>query len=535
MTLTVRGRATGVTGVPAHWKEPLPDPTVLRTLPDHGDYNKATPKRGYARVPLSLLHGGYQDLGVLIWAQLRLWFDGRSDKATYAGLAAALGQDSGALTTVEHKFSNAIRPLLGSWIHRTRVGPNLFAYQAVLPDEHERFALIRRADIRLLKATKDAKQRVKPADIVDFARWQLECGSRGWTVETSPAIARRWNVTPATIRTSRRRLESLGLLEVTRRVGPGQLSEIVWLKELYDPHWEVPSLDVEDQPHRQGNRKESRQSALRSSGRKATAGEEKRQQSAAQKTDSPYLSESLADELSDLGGTSVPPLGLVTREVGHAPPPASRLKNRIGDPHPAGAHHTSVRLVRRHPVFARARPHFRAAMIARLAVALENGLAPGHADRALARVAEEGAFDAECLLLRRALQQARADQLAGMCADCGGDQDDHRRGCAEFSESWDGSPWPEQDGPGATTEVEDPLAILVRRRVPDVEDPVDGATAVEWLIVQFARQLLEVSDREARLRAIVLGLHAKAPPGQHELINQAAEHVRYALNRSLAS
>jgi hypothetical protein len=58
---------------------------------------------------------------------------------------------------------------------------------------------------------------------------------------------------------------------------------------------------------------------------------------------------------------------------------------------------------------------------------------------------------------------------------------------------------------------------------------------VERLIVHLARRQLGVSDREARLRAIVLGLRAKAPPGQHELINQAAEHVRYALNRSMAS
>ena len=95
-------------------------------------------------------------------------------------------------------------------------------------------------------------------------------------------------------------------------------------------------------------------------------------------------------------------------------------------------------------------------------------------------------------------------------------------------------PWPQQDEPGPPPEVDDPLAILVRRQARP-QDPTEDAATVEWLIVQLARQLLEVSDREARLRAIVLGLRAKAPPGQHELINQAAEHVRYALNRPLAS
>src|SRR5690348_7181382 len=102
MTLTVRGRATGLTAVPAHWKPPYPDLPVERPLPDEGDETDG--KRGYARVPLSLLHGGFQDLGVLIWAQLRLWFDDRSEEATYVGLATALGQNVGALTTVEHRF-----------------------------------------------------------------------------------------------------------------------------------------------------------------------------------------------------------------------------------------------------------------------------------------------------------------------------------------------------------------------------------------------------------------------------------------------
>lgn len=534
MTTTVRGRKTGVTAVPAYWRGPLPDLAVVRTLPDHRDDRDGKRKlRGYARVPMSLLHGGYQDLAVLIWAQLRLWFDGQSRNATYAGLAAALGQDLAALTTVEHRFGAAIKPLLGSWIHRIRVGPNLFAYQAVLPDKDERFALIRRADLRLLKTTRDARNRVKPADIVDFARWQLECGRRGWTVETPPAIARRWKVTPATIRASRRRLETLGLLKVTRRVGQSQLSDIVWLQELYDPHWEVPSVEAEDQPERRGDRAKNPQSTSDSSEKKAAVAEEQNQQSPEQKPDSPYLSESLADDLSDLGGTSVPPLGLVTREVRDAPPPASRGRDGIKTRDGGEAQQISVRLVRRHPVFARARPHFRAAVISRLAAALEAGLAPGLADRALARVAEEGVFDAECLLLARALQQARADQLAGMCGNCGGDQSHHRRGCAEFSGHWDHRPWPLPDEP-APPPVEDPLTILLQRPVPDL-DPEEDATTIEWLIVHFARQLVEVSDREARLRAIVLGLRTKARPGQRELIDQAAEHVRYALNRSQAS
>lgn len=537
MTIKVRGRTTGLTSVPAHWKPPYPDLTVERPLPDEEDATDG--KRGYARVPLSLLHDGYQDLGVLIWAQLRLWFDDLSGEATYVGLAAALGQDVGAITTIEHRFSNAIRPLLGTWIHRTRVGPNLFAYQAVLPDPDERYALIRRRDIGLLRASKGSERRVKPADIVDFARWQLECGRRGWTVEPVALIAERWGVTPATVRASRKRLADLGLVEVERREGRGRLPEIVWLKERYDPHWSVPSTPLADNPQQRAVREKTRQSGLEprsdtsiKSAKKPTVDSEESRQRIGQKTDRPYLSDSLADDLSDLGGTSVPPAELPTREQSDAPPTASSIKDHHREQSP-DLHQVSARLVRRYPVFANAKPHFRRAVIARLAAALAGGLEPGHADRALARVADEGAFDAECLLLRRALQQARADQLAGMCADCGGDRNAHRRGCAQFVGAWDDTPLE----PTAVAELnlEDPLAILLRRRAPEASELVDDVSTVEWLIQQFALQLMDVSDREARLRAIVVGMRAKARSGQRHLIDQAAEHVRYALTRSMAS
>ena len=155
------------------------------------------------------------------------------------GLAQSLGQDDCARTTLEHKFSNAVKPFLGTWIHRTRMGPNLYAYQAVLQNPTERHALIRRDDVELLRSTQQSARRVKPADLVDFARWQLECRLRGWTAEPVDLIAARWGVTPATVRASRKRLETLGLLKSVRREGPGRLSEIVWLAEIYDPNAEL--------------------------------------------------------------------------------------------------------------------------------------------------------------------------------------------------------------------------------------------------------------------------------------------------------
>ena len=80
---------------------------------------------------------------------------------------------------------------------------------------------------------------MKPADLVDFARWQLECGQRGWTAESTGAIAKRWQVTPPTIRASRNRLADLGLLRVVPR--DGRLSALTWLEKLFDPHWSVRS------------------------------------------------------------------------------------------------------------------------------------------------------------------------------------------------------------------------------------------------------------------------------------------------------
>ncbi len=353
----------------------------MRPLPDHREADGDRSELGYARVPLSLLHSGFQDLGVLIWAQLRLWADGNPQKATYVGLAAALGQNSSALTTIEHKFSNAIRPLLGSWIHRTRVGPNLFAYQAVLPDPKERYALIRRSDIGLMKTTKQANGQAKAADIVDFARWQLECGARGWTVEPVAMIAKRWKVTPSTIRASRKRLEGLGLLEVVHREGPGRLPELVWLKEVYDPHWEIPSTRAPRRP-----------ATPRRSSRKPTVEARNDRWQPRQKTDSGDVEEPTADTQENRQSFSIRissresiqvsvvrgarPLTSATREVDDAAPAASRARDQTLKLRGSDAKQASARIVSRYPVFVRAEPHFRRAVIARLADALETGLAP---------------------------------------------------------------------------------------------------------------------------------------------------------------
>ena len=121
--------------------------------------------------------------------------------------------------------------------------------------------------------------------------------------------------------------------------------------------------------------------------------------------------------------------------------PTRRLRRRgPKNTSPAGGlldhRHTAARLIGHHRVLAAAKPHFRTAMIKRLTAALEQGLAPGHADRALALVAEDSLLDAECLIVKQALQQAWIAQRVGMCADCG-DRDRHSPGCPQFDFSWD--------------------------------------------------------------------------------------------------
>lgn len=89
-----------------------------------------------------------------------------------------------------------------------------------------------------------------------------------------------------------------------------------------------------------------------------------------------------------------------------------------------------------HRVLAAAKPYFRTAMIKRITVALDEGLEPGRVSRALSLVVEAREFDAECLLLKQALEQARIEQRVGGCADCG-TQDRHSPRCPQFDFTWE--------------------------------------------------------------------------------------------------
>ena len=198
--------------------------------------------------------GGFPDLGVLVWSLIRLSFDDRPGRTGYQELADALGLEPASPGAIEQRFGAALKPLLGTWVIRgDRDEDNVYRYRAVVPEgAGKRYAMLRRADFELLRTQSDtgAKPRLRVADLVDFARWQLECGQRGWTASSTATIAAAWHVSVATVRRSRSALVEAHLLEVTPRKGK-QVSDIVWLKELFDPHWAVPTPSAhEDTPPR---------------------------------------------------------------------------------------------------------------------------------------------------------------------------------------------------------------------------------------------------------------------------------------------
>ena len=531
MTAVVRGHPTAPTAIPSRWRGPLPDVSIQRRL-DGLD--------GYAEVPLSLLHGNFSDLAVLVWAQLRLWFDDREGKTSYYELAEALGVDSASPSAVKAKFSAAVQPLLGTWIERRRVTENQFAYRAVMHGTRERYAMIRRCDLALLSNTAGTRQPVKPADIADFGRWQLECGQRGWTAETAAAIAERWHVTPPTIRASRKRLESLGLLKVTAR--DRRLSELTWLQELYDPHWTVPSQTVIEP--RAGLEDEKKNLTLGSEGseKKPDLGGEKNLTLVGKKTWPPIeeLSDSLTDVLTDLGGTSVPPPTSPPRELRGAPPPASRAKSSTN----TSASRLAGKILGGHRFLASAPKHYRAAMRRRLSTALAQGLEPEHAARAVARVVEEGEIEHHCEVLRQALQQAWADHHAGMCVECGELQGRHALSCSHDTgesavpdTSVDGLGQPLTPAawqPAVRPAQLDHLQVLLDQPVGDPTTITDDAGAVAWICHELAGHVAQSADQHAALQALWRDWRQRLP-GRSHLVDQAVEHVRYALDQRRVS
>ena len=534
------------TGRSKHWRGPLPNRSNRMLQPKGGFYKK---------IPMSLLRGAAPDLGVMVWALLRISFDGQAKVASYRLFARCLNLDHLTDTAVEKRFGAALKPLLGTWIIRKRLPDNSYLYEARLPPEaaSDRYAILRPSDIDLLDVPPPRGiDRIDASDLAAFCRWQLECGRRGWTVDTLRNIAERWGVTHPTMAKSRDRLATLGLLKVVPRPG-GRFSDLIWLEEVYDPHWQVDeviqlhsthetmAVDDADYPGevwKVDGRLLGKQRAGCSVSQPPVGWKEDGR-SGGKPVAVPIQgipTEYLTEDPTDLGVTSVTPLKSATCELSDAPPAASSSEKRVVYEGTADHRHIAARLVRQHRVLAAAKPHFRTAMIKRLTSAFELGLAPGHVDRALALVAEDAILDAECLIVKQALQQAWVAQRVGMCADCG-DRDRHSPGCPQFDFSWaDEATAPAINGhrpavrnPG--TVAADPLAMLLHRPVTDSPDDLDDdAEVVEWMTVRLAQQIAAATDREATLRAVWARWRSALPPGRRDLLDHANEHVRYALN-----
>ena len=233
--MTLLGESAAGAGLSRHWRGPLPNTQITRALqPESGFYEK---------VPMSLLQGAYPDLGVMVWALLRLSFKGQADVGSYRQFARCLHLGHLTDNAVDHRFGGTLKPLLGRWIIRRRLPDSNYLYEARLPPEaaSDRYAILRPGDIDLLAAPPpEGIDSIQVSDLVDFCRWQLECGRRGWTVDPLRIIAERWNVTHPTMARSKHRLSTLGLLKVVPRA-VGRHSDLIWLGELYDPHWQDSS------------------------------------------------------------------------------------------------------------------------------------------------------------------------------------------------------------------------------------------------------------------------------------------------------
>ena len=432
MSPTVRGQPTGLAWVPPSWRGPLPDVSVRRHLPV---------RDGYVRVPLDLLFSSVPDLSIVVWAALKLRHDERPTELSYQDLADQFGMQELTPRAVQGRFTAATKALVDSgWVARTRGANNAYTYLAITPAKtSDRYAMLRRCDLALLRAKPmRGAEPVGPTQLSDFCRWQLECGQRGWTGEQLTTMARRWNLSERQFRNRRARLMAckLNLIVSTPRTG---YPDVVWLGELHDPHWQIPSepelgRTVQQDPVVDQSADEATGTPATfgvsdvppASDTPATFGVSPRQRTVSRPRQllvSPYkedLTDCLPVDLSDVGGASATPLTSVTRDLGDASPQAAPSRKTVGGG--AVATRTAAsRLIAEHRYLVQAKPRFRAAMIRRLVRAIDGGLDKRHLERALVRVVGHADRDAHCELVRLAVQQAWADQHGNTCPECAGD------------------------------------------------------------------------------------------------------------------
>ena len=574
MSPTVRGQPTGLTWVPPAWRGPLPDVSVRRHLPV---------RDGYVRVPLDLLFSTVPDLAVVVWAALKLGHDERPAEISYQDLAQQFGLQDLTPRAVQGRFTAATKALVDSgWLSRRRGANNTYTYLAVTPKKiSERYAMLRRCDLALLRAKPmRGAEPVGPTQLGDFCRWQLECGQRGWTGEQLTTMAQRWNLSERQFRNRRARLMAckLNLIVSTPRTG---YPDVVWLGELHDPHWQVPSDPqfVEpvqshltlDQPVDGAVGTSATfgvSEALPVSGTPATFGVSPRQRTVSRPRQllvSPYkeeLTDSLPVDLSGLGGASATPLTSVTRELGEAVPQAAPSRNiSQGE---SAAHRVACLLLGGQPYLALAPPHFRAAMLKRLTRAVRAGLDARHVARALERVVGHADRDSHCELVRLAVQQAWADQRGGLCPECAGDGSDsasHDFSCSvrpasavvEDPETIKAAIVASLETvraargaadvvltPGSQPKVEvvDPLKPFLESEPEPYEVRVDWAEASDdellgWLTAAIARSVAHVPpvERLGAVQRVWASWRPKVPPARRDVLDLAAMRLRQLVDQ----
>lgn len=529
---------------------------------------------GYVRVPLDLLFSTVPDLAVVVWAALKLSHDERPAEISYQDLADQFGMQDLTPRAVQGRFTAATKALVDTgWLSRRRGANNTYTYLAVAPEKvSERYAMLRRCDLALLRAKPmRGAEPVGPTQLGDFCRWQLECGQRGWTGEQLSTMAQRWNLSERQFRNRRARLMAcnLNLIVATPRTG---YPDVVWLGELHDPHWQVPSDPqfVEpvpsdlglDQPvdGAAGTPATIGVSAGPSvSDTPATFGVSPRQRTVSRPRQllvSPYkeeLTDSLPVDLSDLGGASATPLTSVPRDLGEAAPQAAPSRNISQDE--SAAHRAACLLLADQPYLASAPPHFRAAMLRRLTRAVRGGLDVRHVARALERVVGHADRDSHCELVRLAVQQAWADQRGGLCPECtadGSDPANHDFTCSmrvtsavvEDPEAIKAAIVASLEAvradrgvdvvlaPGQPRiEVADPLQSFLESA--PAEERVGWAEAsdgelLRWLTAAMARSVAPVPPVE-RLRAVQrvwASWRPQVPPARRDVLDLAAMRLR---------
>ena len=301
---------------------------------------------------------GAPDLGMITWAALRLRYGDQASVTTYQELARLLNLGDLTVSAVEKRFRAALGPLLGSWIIREPAYDNLYSYRAVLPEsaQADRYAILRRSDLALM-----AERGSSHLGQLGQTIWPTSAaGSSSVGVAVGPPTLSERSGSGGELATppcgeAGIGSAALGLLEVVSRSG-GRHSDLVWLKELYDPHWTVPSTttlstggaplspDRPDLWNNGGGLSTASSAPVGVCGTSMGGGEGLADAHAADVEhfwgvlrnsgrgrcgSSPSgpikeLTGSLPDDLSDLGGASAPPLASVTREIAAAAPAAPR-------------------------------------------------------------------------------------------------------------------------------------------------------------------------------------------------------------------